>query len=104
MPIRINFVGSSPTECTLVGTFFCLNDYRKARERELLLLTVATFDENRRPVAPVVQVLIVRAGLIEGKINGKKKRNKTNRLSFFAKNSRLSPKAGSYAFFFEVII
>ena len=46
--ITINFVGSSLTECMLVGAFSCIKKkmcWRKARERE-----VATFDENRRAV------------------------------------------------------
>ena len=43
MPIKTNFVGSSLTECMLVGDFSCI---KKARERELATL----FDENRRAV------------------------------------------------------
>ena len=46
VPGRIDFVGSSLTECKLGGTFCCIKKYqRKARERELL---IATFVENRR--------------------------------------------------------
>ena len=47
MPIKIDFVGSSLTDCMLVrGTFSCIKiDWRKAREREL-----ATLNENRRAV------------------------------------------------------
>ena len=47
VPTEINFVGSSITECILVGVFFLFFyiDQRKAREREL-----ATIDGNRPAV------------------------------------------------------
>ena len=45
MPIKTNFVGSSPTECMLVGIFSCI---KKKLAESAVSVELATFDENRR--------------------------------------------------------